>query len=401
MAISDFGNLTLPLPPNDSRLEVHRRIGILKARLTKAEWDTILSREPTAAKTALIRQGEEALRQYVISGLSLTQEESLPAHFNYGNGRICILPAPYIIAIGIDLSLTEYLGDTTISSAEFLELTLSYVGAANGALHMADIAGPQLDLVLSALLLSEPKIEPLEPIQIGEALENVVVKREEEERAGTMKSKSSGGCARELKGICRDQEMWANAKREAAKREAEREAARREAALERMYKLSLIVSAVCITAPSSYDSYKINVVTALRSLFACGLRGQEAFPTLTVEPSLVADCVQGGEGTPSPMLAVTPLPLEKLRSHLEKTNKHQAENSRSSSLPPPRGLCGIVNNLRKIKIKYTDDQMQDPSLRTIDILSTTAFTAPARITTQLVLLLPENGVPNNVLVDLM
>ncbi|KZT52835.1 hypothetical protein CALCODRAFT_520474 [Calocera cornea HHB12733] len=71
--------------------------------------------------------------------------------------------------------------------------------------------------------------------------------------------------------------------------------------------------------------------------------------------------------------------------------------------PPAKELTAARVWLRpsQIKIKYSDDQMQDPSLRTIDILSTTAFTAPARITTQLVVLLAENGVPNDVLVDLM
>ncbi|KZO90313.1 RdRP-domain-containing protein [Calocera viscosa TUFC12733] len=53
------------------------------------------------------------------------------------------------------------------------------------------------------------------------------------------------------------------------------------------------------------------------------------------------------------------------------------------------------------KIKYGEDQLQDPSLCTIDVLSPSSFSAPARITTQLVVLLAENGVPNTVLVDLM
>ncbi|KZP00458.1 fatty acid synthase [Calocera viscosa TUFC12733] len=132
-----------------------------------------------------------------------------------------------------------------------------------------------------------------------------------------------------------------------------------------------VVSAVCIAASSSYDSYKINVAKALRWLFACGLRGQEAFPTLTVEPSLVADCVQGGEGTPSPMLAVTGLELNKLRPHIDKTNKHLPENSQLIvSLNngrkafvitgPPRALCGLVNNLRKVRAPQGLDQSKIP-----------------------------------------
>ncbi|EJU05022.1 fatty acid synthase [Dacryopinax primogenitus] len=132
-----------------------------------------------------------------------------------------------------------------------------------------------------------------------------------------------------------------------------------------------VVSAVCIAASTSYESYNINVAKSLRWLFACGLRGQEAFPTLTVEPSLVADCIQGGEGTPSPMLAVTGLELSKLRPHIEKTNKHLPENSQLIvSLNngrkafvitgPPRALCGLVNHLRKVRAPSGLDQSKIP-----------------------------------------
>jgi fatty acid synthase subunit alpha, fungi type len=54
-----------------------------------------------------------------------------------------------------------------------------------------------------------------------------------------------------------------------------------------------VVSAVAIAASTSFES-------------------QEALLVLSLEPSIVDDAVEGGEGIPSPMLAVTGLALKDL-----------------------------------------------------------------------------------------
>lgn len=121
-----------------------------------------------------------------------------------------------------------------------------------------------------------------------------------------------------------------------------------------------IVSAVVASTSETFDDLLQNSRKALRWLFFCGLRGQQAFPPVAVEPSLVQDTLDGGEGTPSPMLSVTGLPLKELEAQIEKTNSHLPANSQLAvSLNngprafvitgPARALHGLVTNLRKIK----------------------------------------------------
>ncbi|KAI6129042.1 hypothetical protein EDD16DRAFT_1516096, partial [Pisolithus croceorrhizus] len=132
-----------------------------------------------------------------------------------------------------------------------------------------------------------------------------------------------------------------------------------------------VVSAVAISASSTYESFDINAKKALRWLFYCGMRGQEAFPALVLEPSIVRDSVEGGEGHPSPMLSINGLDLSALKIHINATNKHLPSNSQVSvSLyngprnfvvtGPPRSLYGLVTNLRKVRASSGLDQSKVP-----------------------------------------
>ncbi|EGN98830.1 hypothetical protein SERLA73DRAFT_168429 [Serpula lacrymans var. lacrymans S7.3] len=132
-----------------------------------------------------------------------------------------------------------------------------------------------------------------------------------------------------------------------------------------------VVSAVAISASSTWESFTINAKKALRWLFFCGLRGQEAFPVLALEPAIVQDSVDGGEGTPTPMLSVNGLLVKELEQQLLKTNKHLPENSQLSvSLyngarnfvvtGPPRALYGLVTNLRKVRAASGEEQSKIP-----------------------------------------
>lgn len=132
-----------------------------------------------------------------------------------------------------------------------------------------------------------------------------------------------------------------------------------------------LVSAVAIAASDSFESYSSNVLKAAKWLFFCGLRGQEAFPTLAIEPSIVADSIEGGEGTPSPMLSVGGLALPTLEAQIKKTNAHLPANSQLSiSLfngpkmnvvtGPARALYGLVTALRKIRAPAGADQSKIP-----------------------------------------
>ncbi|KAJ7158521.1 fatty acid synthase [Mycena filopes] len=132
-----------------------------------------------------------------------------------------------------------------------------------------------------------------------------------------------------------------------------------------------IVSAVAISASDSVESYTTNALKAIKWLFFSGLRGQEAFPVVALEPSIVEDSIEGGEGAPSPMLSVTGLKLAELEVHIKKTNTHLAPNSQLSvSLHngprafvvtgPARSLYGLVTHLRKVRAPSGLDQSKTP-----------------------------------------
>ncbi|KAF8753393.1 fatty acid synthase [Rhizoctonia solani] len=77
----------------------------------------------------------------------------------------------------------------------------------------------------------------------------------------------------------------------------------------------ILSAVVAATSPTSNLSPKI--LPRLSDGYYVGRRSwQEAFPVLAVEPSIVKDSVDGGEGVPSPMLSVTGLPLAALEKHI-------------------------------------------------------------------------------------
>ncbi|KAF8907276.1 fatty acid synthase [Gymnopilus junonius] len=132
-----------------------------------------------------------------------------------------------------------------------------------------------------------------------------------------------------------------------------------------------IVSAVAISASDSFKDFIDNSRKVVKWLFYAGLRGQEAFPVTSLEPSIVQDAIEGGEGTPSPMLSVTGLSLKELQPHITKTNKYLPTNSQLSvSLNngpkafvvtgPPKALFGLVTSLRKVKAPSGLDQSKIP-----------------------------------------
>ncbi|KAF8656258.1 hypothetical protein AX16_002694 [Volvariella volvacea WC 439] len=132
-----------------------------------------------------------------------------------------------------------------------------------------------------------------------------------------------------------------------------------------------IVSAVVISASETFEDFTENTRKALKWLFYSGLRGQQAFPLVALEPGIVQDTFDGGEGTPSPMLSVTGLPLNELEPHLKKTNSHLPPNSQLHvSLHngprafvvtgPSRALYGLVTSLRKVRAPSGQDQSKVP-----------------------------------------
>lgn len=142
-----------------------------------------------------------------------------------------------------------------------------------------------------------------------------------------------------------------------------------------------VVSAVAISTSDSFDDFTTNALKTLKLLFYIGLRGQEAFPVLSIEPSIVEDAIEAGEGTPTPMLAVTGLTLKSLDGHIAKTNVHLPSNSKLFvSLHngprnfvvtgPARALYGLATALRKVKAPAGLDQSKTPYSKRKAVFST-------------------------------
>ncbi|EIM78974.1 uncharacterized protein STEHIDRAFT_164140 [Stereum hirsutum FP-91666 SS1] len=94
-------------------------------------------------------------------------------------------------------------------------------------------------------------------------------------------------------------------------------------------------------------------------------------PALALEPSVVEESIEGGEGSPTSMLSVVGLLLKDLEPHVAETNKHLPSNSQLH-IPlhngakafvvtgPPRVLYGVVPSLRKVKAPSGVDQSKTP-----------------------------------------
>jgi len=89
-----------------------------------------------------------------------------------------------------------------------------------------------------------------------------------------------------------------------------------------------VATAVAVAASTTFESFTENAKKAVCQLFFGGLRGQEAFPVLSLEPSVVDNSIAGAEGALSPMLAVIGLALKDLEPHIKQTNSHPPANSK-------------------------------------------------------------------------
>ncbi len=132
-----------------------------------------------------------------------------------------------------------------------------------------------------------------------------------------------------------------------------------------------VISAVATAASDSWESLGINVLKAVKLLFFIGLRGQAAFPLLSLEPHIVADAVENNEGVPSPMLAVNGLTAKAVEGHLKKVNAHLPANSQlgislynGSTMHivtgPAKALYGLATALRKVMAPPGLDQSKTP-----------------------------------------
>ncbi|KAH9810339.1 hypothetical protein DFH28DRAFT_903061 [Melampsora americana] len=142
------------------------------------------------------------------------------------------------------------------------------------------------------------------------------------------------------------------------------------------------------TWPNFYQS----TIRALTLLFHIGFRGSIAFPPVSLPPK-VTSITSEQEGLPTPMLAVTGLPLEPLQKAIKELDAHLKHNSSVSNEPSsprshgsvqvslfngpkafvvtgnPRSLVGLVSALRKGKAEPGQDQSKIPFSKRLPVFS--------------------------------
>ncbi|KAL2129217.1 hypothetical protein VTI74DRAFT_8074 [Chaetomium olivicolor] len=132
-----------------------------------------------------------------------------------------------------------------------------------------------------------------------------------------------------------------------------------------------IVLAAITAAADSWESYNYLGKESLKILFWIGARSQQLFPMTSMTPSMLKDSVENGEGTPTPMLSIRDLSRAEVQKHIDQTNQYLPEDQHISiSLinsarnlvvaGPPRSLCGLNAQLRKVKAPTGLDQTRIP-----------------------------------------
>ncbi|KAJ3373192.1 3-oxoacyl-[acyl-carrier-protein] synthase [Allomyces arbusculus] len=133
-----------------------------------------------------------------------------------------------------------------------------------------------------------------------------------------------------------------------------------------------IIPAVVLAASDSESAFLANTLQALTLLFHIGTQATLAFPPTSVPPRVTADSEENGEGTPSPMLAVSGnLPLKALRGHIDETNRHLPSDKQVQVAlvngpknvvvaGPPQSLYGLNLRLRKVKTPAGKDESRVP-----------------------------------------
>jgi fatty acid synthase subunit beta len=132
-----------------------------------------------------------------------------------------------------------------------------------------------------------------------------------------------------------------------------------------------VVTAAAIAASSDWDSFYKAANDALTILFWIGCRSQQVYPRTSIQPGVVQDSVEHGEGEPTPMLSIRDLNRSAVQGYIDATNKHLSpEKHIAISLVnsgrnvvvtgPMMSLYGLNLALRKVKAPSGLDQARVP-----------------------------------------
>ncbi|KAK4143317.1 acyl transferase domain-containing protein [Dichotomopilus funicola] len=132
-----------------------------------------------------------------------------------------------------------------------------------------------------------------------------------------------------------------------------------------------VVLAAITAAADSWESFEEYSKSGLTILFWIGARSQQTFPITSLSPSMLQDSISHGEGAPTPMLSIRDLPQADVQKHIDQTNQYLPEEQHISisliNSPrnlvvagPPRSLCGLNAQLRRVKAATGLDQNRVP-----------------------------------------
>eukprot|EP00122_Pirum_gemmata_P006766 Pgem_evm1s6192 len=103
-----------------------------------------------------------------------------------------------------------------------------------------------------------------------------------------------------------------------------------------------IVSAVVVASSLDFDSYLANCVKGIKLMFWLGCRIQQVYPITTLPPTILTDSLEHEEGVPTPMLAISRLPVDQVEQRVRAANEH---------LPDHRQICiSLVNGPRSVVV---------------------------------------------------
>jgi fatty acid synthase subunit beta len=132
-----------------------------------------------------------------------------------------------------------------------------------------------------------------------------------------------------------------------------------------------VVTATAIAASEDWPSFFKAAKNALTILFWIGCRSQQVYPRTSIQPGVVQDSIEHGEGDPTPMLSIRDLSRSAVQSYIDATNEHLAKdkhiaislvNSARNFVVtgPMMSLYGLNLALRKDKAPTGLDQARVP-----------------------------------------
>lgn len=132
-----------------------------------------------------------------------------------------------------------------------------------------------------------------------------------------------------------------------------------------------IVAACVIAKSKDEEELLANSTQAMKLLFWIGLRSMQAYPSFTIDPKIIVDCLENSEGQPSPMLAISNLTQAEVIAQLDVANEYLPESEKIHLAlkngprtmvcsGPPKSLYGLNLILRKIKAPPSLDQSKTP-----------------------------------------